>query len=120
MHVGFDKNGNLKSSAYGKEAVAAQARITSEHIRSKTVAKLCLYALSAFFCVAASYLVVFAPDGREISTWIIAGALIVAAAGSAGFGALAITTPDFTATFGQGPNGSVAPMDERPRGPLPK
>lgn len=96
----MDDRGNIKASAYGEEAIEPQTKLMSEHIRSKMITKLCLYALTAFLAVAASLLIVFAPPERETATWILAGAL-VAAVGSAGFSAFAIRTPKLSTSVGQ-------------------
>jgi hypothetical protein len=62
--------------------------------------KFGLYALASLFLIVAAFLVVFAPEGREAVSSIVAVALFVVAVGCAGFGAFAIKTPLVTAQAG--------------------
>ena len=55
--------------------------------------RLGLYALAAVFAVCATVVILFAPEGREITSGIVTIALCLLAAGSAGYGTLGLTTP---------------------------
>jgi len=106
MDTRIDERGNLDASASGSEAVKAQALVIAEHIRSQLIMRLGLYGLAAIFVTTASLLVVFAPDGRETVTVIIAIALFALAVGAAGFGTFSIKTPIVSADAGASPSPS--------------
>lgn len=107
MQAGLDDDGNLRTlSTQGAEAVRVGGEILNQHIRSQTVLKLGLYVLAAVFLVVAALLVVFAPEGREGVTGIIAFALIVVAAGSAGFGTFYFRTSGLEGGAGRGDAGN--------------
>jgi hypothetical protein len=84
----------------GAEAVRAGAGLINQHIRSQTQLRFGLYALASLFVIVAALLVVFAPDGREAVSSIVAVALFVVAVGCAGFGTFAIKTPVVSAEAG--------------------
>lgn len=101
---------NISATGFGPEdanIVEAHAKIVSQHIRSQTQMRLGLYALAAFFMLAAATLVVFAPDGRQTSTIVIAAALVIVAAGIAGFASLRLSAPGVEIGAGSG-NGEIA------------
>ena len=93
MHAEVDGDGKFRISSSGKEAVQAQAQILLADIKSKTMQKLGLYVLAAVFLVGAALLVVFAPDGRQVVSSIIAFGLVAVAAGSAGYARFSVKVP---------------------------
>jgi protein-S-isoprenylcysteine O-methyltransferase Ste14 len=93
MDVQLGPTGLIRAvTTSGALAVNAGARVVTQHIRSQTRLKFGLYALAALFVVVAAFLVVFAPDGRQTISSIVAVALVVLAVGCAGFGTFAIKT----------------------------
>jgi hypothetical protein len=86
--------------ATGAEAIRASAAVLNAHIQSQTKLKFGLYALASLFLIVAAFLVVFAPEGREGVSSIVAVALFVVAAGCAGFGTFAVKTPLVSAEAG--------------------
>lgn len=97
MQVTLDDSGNFAGRASGEQAVNAQAQVLIAHMRARLFMRLGLYGLAALFVLTAAALIVFAPDGRETGTTIVAMALFALAAGAAGFGTFAIKTPLLTA-----------------------
>jgi hypothetical protein len=97
MHVKMDDNGNVNMDAYGDNAVSRQAEILQAHIRAKTIEKLGLYLLAALLMIAAALMVVFAPNGREATSGIIAFALVLVAGGAAGYGKFSVKVPGISA-----------------------
>jgi predicted RND superfamily exporter protein len=83
----------IRVVARGAEAIRAGASVLNAQIQSQTKLKFGLYALASLCLIVAALLVVFAPDGRETISSIVAVALFVVAVGCAGFGAFAIKTP---------------------------
>jgi hypothetical protein len=75
-----------------QHVVDAHSRIVTAHIQSQSRIRIGLYCLSAFFMLAACFLAVFAPSGREVTTTIIAAALLLLSAGTAGFTFLRMKT----------------------------
>ena len=109
----MDDRGNFGARASGAAAVQAQTEIVIAHIRARTLIKFGLYGLAALFVIVAALLIVFAPEGRETATTIVAIGLFALAAGSAGFGAFAIKTPLVSAQAGEMGSGraSLGPND---------
>lgn len=94
MEANFGPDGKItKIKTSGQEAVRIGGTLISEQIRSLTKLKMGLYFLAASFVLVASLLIVFAPEGRENASSLVAVALIAVALGSAGFGAFALKTP---------------------------
>jgi hypothetical protein len=77
--------GDLESEAVGDAAIAVQGQIFAAHIARQTRIRISLYILAAVFVVVSALLVVFVPEGRENLTFAIGAALVVLAAGIAGF-----------------------------------
>ncbi len=100
MDVRIDDQGNFDGSASGEEAVKAQAEVLIAYMRGRLILKLGFYILAAIFVIVAALLVVFAPNGRETATSIVAAALFALAVGSAGFGTFSIKTPLVSAEAG--------------------
>ena len=101
MDVQLGPTGLIRAlAASGAEAVRAGADVLNAQIKSQTKLKFGLYGLAALFLIVAAVLVVFAPEGREAVSSIVAVALFVVAVGCAGFGAFAIRTPLVTAEAG--------------------
>ena len=101
MDVQLGPTGLIRAvTASGAEAVRAGAGVITQHIKSQTRLKFGLYLLASLFVIVAAFLVVFAPDGRETVSSIIAVALFVVAVGCAGFGTFAIKTPVVSAEAG--------------------
>jgi hypothetical protein len=104
MDVRIEPNGGIRTIVTGSEGVKAGAAVLDAHIRSQVKLKFGLYILGALFVVVAALLVVFAPDGRETVSSIIAIAMFVLAVGCAGFGTFAIKTPVISAQAGANPS----------------
>ena len=68
-------------------------KIYEAYISSRTKTKIALYIMSSIFLAASCLLVVFAPDGREITTNIIAISLFALALGIAGFSFFRLKIP---------------------------
>jgi hypothetical protein len=101
MEVKLGPTGLISAlGASGAEAVRAGASVLNAQIQSQTKLKFGLYALASVFLIVAALLVVFAPDGRQTISSIVAVALFVVAVGCAGFGAFAIKTPFVAAEAG--------------------
>ena len=100
MLVNMDRDGNIEARASGSEAIRAQVLVLDAHIRSQTKIRLSLFLLAGFFLIAAAFLVVFAPSGRETLTIIVCVALVAIAFGCAGFSAFAIKTPGLSVRGG--------------------
>jgi len=103
MEVRVDDQGNFDGMASGELAVKAQAEVLLAHMRGRLIIRLSLYGLAGLFMIVAALLVVFAPNGRETTTAIVAAALFAVAIGAAGFGTFAIKTPLVSAEAGQTP-----------------
>jgi hypothetical protein len=97
MEVRIEPNGGILATARGIEAVHAGAAVLDAYIRSQAKLKFGLYCVAALFMIIAATLVVFAPDGREIISSILAVALFVVAVGCAGFSTFALKTPVLSA-----------------------
>ena len=112
MDVQLGPTGLIRAvTASGAEAIRASAGVINQHIRSQMRLKFGLYVLASLFVIVAALLVVFAPDGRETVSSIIAVALFVVAVGCAGFGTFAIKTPVVTAEAGtDSPRPTHAPV----------
>lgn len=94
MDASFGTNGLLEVlKTSGPGAVNAGANLIAQQIRSQFRLKLGLYVLATIFLVSAAALVVFAPDGRQTLSAIIAVALVALALGCAGFGTFRIKSP---------------------------
>jgi hypothetical protein len=78
-------SGDLVSEAEGDAAVAIQGQIFAAHMASQTRIRISLYILAGVFVVTSALLVVFAPPDRENLTFAIGAALVLLAAGIAGF-----------------------------------
>jgi hypothetical protein len=96
----IDRDGGIRVNARGPGAVEAMAWVLQSQIIGQTIRACALYVLAAVFAVIASLLVAFSPDGRETAFNIIAVALVVIAAASAGFGTFAINMPGISAQGG--------------------
>jgi hypothetical protein len=81
----YHASGDLESEAIGDTAVAVQGQVFAAHIASQTRIRISLYVLAGVFVVVSALLVVFAPQGRENLTFCIGAALVLLAAGIAGF-----------------------------------
>jgi len=82
----YSAGGDLESDAVGESAVTTQGEVFSAHIASQTRIRIALYVLAGVFVITSALLVVFAPPGRENLTLAIGAALVLLAAGIAGFG----------------------------------
>ncbi|MCO6052322.1 hypothetical protein NGM99_21260 [Mesorhizobium sp. RP14(2022)] len=94
---------HIRATGIGEQdqfVVEAHSKLVAEHIKSQTRMRLGLYTLAALFMIVAALLVVFAPDGRQASTIVVAGALIIVSAGVAGFAALKLKAPAVELTAG--------------------
>jgi hypothetical protein len=99
MYVKMNKDGDLQMKSTGKLAVEQQGAVILAQIKARTIQRLGLYVLAASLVVAASLMVVFAPEGREGVASIIGLALVVAAAGSAGYGKFGVKISSLSADF---------------------
>jgi hypothetical protein len=104
METQIEPNGGIGVTASGAEAVHAGAAVLNAYIRSQAKFKFGLYVLASVFMIVAATLVVFAPDGRETISAILASGLFVLAVGSAGFGTFAIKRSLLTAQAGRDPH----------------
>ncbi|CVI54740.1 hypothetical protein CFBP4996_08295 [Agrobacterium leguminum] len=95
----MDENG-LRMKSSGRVAVEQQGQVILAQIRAKTIQKLGLFCLAGVFLIGASLIVVFAPEGRETLSSFIGVGLVVAAAGSAGYGRFGVKVPGVEAAFG--------------------
>jgi hypothetical protein len=100
MDVNIEHNGAIQAITSGAEAVRGGAGVLNPYIQRQAKLKFCLSFLAALFVIVAPRLVVFAPDGREAVSSIIAVALFIVTVGCAGFGTFAIKTPLVSATAG--------------------
>jgi len=90
----------LRSDPNSKHDARAASDIYTAHMkyaevqaRYTTVQRLGLFGLAAFFITVSAMLVVFAPDGRETATHIIAASLFALSVGVAGFGYFRFKVP---------------------------
>jgi len=100
------ESGNIRSlDAVGDQVAPAALEVIRTQIESQTKLRLGLYVLAAFLTVTAAPLAVFAPADRQLLAAIVAVALVVIAAGCAGYGTFAIKTPLVSASAGSGQTG---------------
>jgi hypothetical protein len=101
MEAHMDNDGGIKMSSSGRVAVEQQGMVLMAQIRARTIQRVGLYLMSAFFLLGAVLIMVFAPTGRETMATLIGVAMVVVAAGSAGYGAFGLRLPGVEASFRQ-------------------
>jgi hypothetical protein len=79
--------------ASGVEAMAVQEKIFLHHDTMVTIRTIAAYGVSVVFVIVGAVLIAFAPDDRTTAANITAGALLVLAAGIAGFTRLNAKVP---------------------------
>lgn len=104
MQARIDANGDAEFYASGRDAVIAQAGVTTQHIRSRTLVQIVAYCMASVFVIVASLLIVFAPEGRETATWIVGASLLLISAGVTGFTKLRVETPGMKLEADRGSN----------------
>jgi hypothetical protein len=83
----------IHSIANGTSAVRFQRDILLAYMRGRLIMRLGLYVLATVFVAVAAFLIVFAPNGKETASTIVAISLLAVALGAAGFGTFAIKAP---------------------------
>lgn len=79
--------------AHGTEAMKHQVAIVNYHHKMEAIKNAVGYGCSALFIAVSSLLIGFAPESRTTAANLVAGALLVIAAGIAGFTRLRAKAP---------------------------
>lgn len=79
--------------AEGEGAMAAQTAIVNQYSRMAAIRAAAPYAASVLFVAIAALLIVFAPESRTVAANMAAAALMILAAGIAGYTRFAAKAP---------------------------
>jgi hypothetical protein len=97
----WDRNGNYRGYASGRDAVAAHERVLIAAMRNSLIVKISLYAFAVILLAVISFLIIFAPAGRETAVLIVAVTLLIVAAACAGFATLRVKTAAIDVAAGE-------------------
>jgi hypothetical protein len=99
METRFDKDRAVFRGT-GQYDHEIQGRLISSYLSAQLIKQLALYGVAIVFILAACFLIVFAPAGREQTTVIVAAALFAVAIGLGGFSYFKIKAPLISAEVG--------------------
>ena len=95
-----------KFHASGSEAMVVQERIVTYHTKMATVRAIAAYSVSVVFVIVSALPIALAPESRSVAANTVAGALLILAAGIAGFTRFHAKAPglDIDASHSSPPN----------------